>query len=415
MAPWVHLHVWPNGEAYACCLHPPENGALGNVVTDGLRGVWNGNSIREMRINMLSNKATNSVCSRCYQKETEGFSSLRTWMNDFFIDKHAEVVNSTLDDGTVDKFNLVHWDFRFSNICNLKCRTCGPVLSSGWYEDSVQLRHGNKTANKKIIRIVERNDPDFWGSLESIIPELETIHFAGGEPLMMEEHYKVLELLHKHKKYDVSLQYSTNLSFLQYKNINLIEQWAPFRSVTLAVSLDGYGEKFNLIRKNAIWDEVENNLRIVTNSGLTNIQVRIHCTVSVLNIWHLADYHRYLIENKLINTTANEHWITSFMINPVISPAMYSFTAIPAEFKQFVIDKLTNHITFLHTCQIDPSGIHTVIDSLQSTQFNNYDLAQLVSHTILLDKIRNEETLTVFPELTPVFAPYLEKNEDKLF
>jgi radical SAM protein with 4Fe4S-binding SPASM domain len=190
MAPWVHMHVWPNGSTYACCLHPPEvkENALGNIKTEGLVQVWNGTNMRKLRTNMLNEIPTPEVCTRCYQKEDGGFSSLRKWMNEYFYERHLPVVESTTDDGTVDKFNLVHWDFRFSNLCNLKCRTCGHELSSQWYDDFVK-EHPRHKVNPKVIRIVERNDPDFWALLESIIPEVETIHFAGGEPLIRHWNY----------------------------------------------------------------------------------------------------------------------------------------------------------------------------------------------------------------------------------
>ena len=41
-------------------------------------------------------------------------------------------------------------DFRFSNLCNFKCRTCGPDLSSSWYEDHNKMWNGG--AKNKIIR-----------------------------------------------------------------------------------------------------------------------------------------------------------------------------------------------------------------------------------------------------------------------
>lgn len=399
MAPWVHLHVWPNGSTYACCLHPPEHGELGNIKESGLSGVWNSDKMKQLRLNMLAETPTPEVCERCYHKEKTEFGSLRTWMNEYFYDRHNAVVDTTLEDGTVDKFNLVHWDFRFSNICNLKCRTCGPQFSSSWYDDEIIRFPTYK--DPKIIRIVERNNPDFWALLDSIIPELESIHFAGGEPLMMEEHYKVLELLHKHKKYDIRVHYSTNFSFLNYKTINLIEQWRPFKSIEIYASLDGHGEIFEYLRKNAKWDVIMNNFARLSKANLPGVTVRIHCTVSIMNILHLPAFHRYVLDHSLLTLNPRyHHWATAFVINPVISPSHYSFSAIPPAVKKEAILRIEKHIDYLaNNTTISIDGMESVISLLKNTKFNQADLDKFKIDTAELDAIRFEDSTSILSEV----------------
>ena len=408
MAPWVHMHVWPNGNTYACCLHPPDNvdDSLGNIKVDGLAKVWNGDNMRRLRVNMLNEQKTPEVCTRCYQKEDSGFSSLRSWMNDYFYEKHSPIVASTDQNGEVEKFNLVHWDFRFSNICNLKCRTCGHELSSQWYDDFLK-EFPSARSKQKLIRIVERNDPMFWDLLEGILPDVESIHFAGGEPLLMEEHYKVLALLHKHRKFDIAIHYSTNATILTYKDIDLIKEWAPFKLVVLSLSLDGYGKHFDIIRKNGKWEKVEENLRIIKLANLSNLSARVHYTASVLNIMHLPDFHRYMIEHELFNKleTGDQHWMSNFMINPVISPAHYSFSALPSDVRNLVIQKLYAHITYLtNYCGISATGIETLIEAINSTVFNQHDLDEFQRVTATVDVIRGERLLDVIPELVTMIS-----------
>ena len=79
-----------------------------------------------------------AACSRCYDVERHNTHTLRIHANETYA-HHQLTVDSTQLNGTVDKVNLVYLDVRFSNICNLKCRTCGPQLSSGWYDDALMM------------------------------------------------------------------------------------------------------------------------------------------------------------------------------------------------------------------------------------------------------------------------------------
>ena len=56
MLPWLHLHAWPDGRAYPCCLgkaaHP-----VGNFKEKSMREIWNDEPMRAMRRNMLADSA----------------------------------------------------------------------------------------------------------------------------------------------------------------------------------------------------------------------------------------------------------------------------------------------------------------------------------------------------------------------
>lgn len=127
MLPWVHLHTWPNGDAYPCCMAPPEQ-ALGNQKDMSYQELFNCDELKQLRLDLKSEKQSD-YCTRCYELEESGVESYRHWANTQWK-HHFDQVESTTDDGTVVDIKIPYIDFRFSNLCNLKCRTCGPDLSS---------------------------------------------------------------------------------------------------------------------------------------------------------------------------------------------------------------------------------------------------------------------------------------------
>ena len=188
MIPWTHIHGFPTGEAYPCCLaemaHP-----IGNMREDTLEKIWNGDRYVAMRERMLQDKHC-VECTRCYEQEQQGFFSMRNSHN-----KHFGHHIHKVDQGVRPDFELVYWDIRFSNQCNLKCRSCGPMFSSLWYDDHVKM-HGTKP-NHARIEWAGRNKNDIWEQMIPHIDHIEQIYFAGGEPLIMQEHYNILKELVK--------------------------------------------------------------------------------------------------------------------------------------------------------------------------------------------------------------------------
>ena len=225
MLPWIHLHAWPDGSAFPCCLakaaHP-----VGNFKQKTMREIWNDTDMREIRRNMLEDKPSRQ-CEDCYEQEAAGFASMRNNSNKAF-GQHQNLIEQTLPDGTSPDMKLHYWDVRFSNICNLKCRSCGSIFSSRWYDDDVKL-YGK--ALRPRVQFAGRHSEDVWQQMQEHIPYLEQIYFAGGEPLIMEEHTRILKLLIDKGNTKVRLIYNTNLTELKYKKESVLELWKHFPRV----------------------------------------------------------------------------------------------------------------------------------------------------------------------------------------
>ena len=138
------------------------------------------------------------------------------------------MTENTKPDGTAD-FIIKYWDIRFSNLCNMACRSCGTWFSSNWYEDHKKLT-GAPPNHAKIMK-AGRSGNDIWEQLLKQFDHVEQFYFAGGEPIIMEEHLRILKELDKRKMYHVRLIYNTNFSKSHFKGSDIFELWNKFDSV----------------------------------------------------------------------------------------------------------------------------------------------------------------------------------------
>ena len=282
--PWIHMHVWANGNTYPCCLSTYEY-KVGNTNEKSFKELWNSEKMCAMRKNMLDDKPTEG-CKKCYNIEENDGVSMRMNTNKSFS-HHIKRKELTNRDGSVDDVFMSYMDIRFSNICNFKCRSCGPEFSSLWYDDAIaQGRWSSKES--KIFRVKD-TITELWDDMNQWIDTVEQIYFAGGEPLIMDEHYKILEYLIEIGRTDIDISYNTNLSKLKYKSKDVIELWKQFEHVTVGASLDDSGDRAELIRSGTKWKDIVNNRKRILKE-VPHVKFSLTPTVSVFNVQHCIDF-----------------------------------------------------------------------------------------------------------------------------
>ena len=390
--PWVHLHAYPTGEAYPCCHAEMKVGPVGNCRTSELKEIWNSQKQKQLRQDML-NETPNSMCGRCYEQEDNGFFSGRKSANKH----HGHNIKRVLEtnkDGSVDRFEMTYWDIRFSNLCNLKCRSCGHIFSSQWYQDQAKLAGGDWKDRNTVLNYAGRTETDMWEQLEPHLDYVEQIYFAGGEPLLMEEHYNILEELVRRKRFDVRLIYNTNFTHTELRGKSVFEYWKQFDSVAVGASLDGSGTRGEYIRKGTNWAVVEQNRRNMLEI-CPRVDFYISPTLSIMNAWHLPDFHRDWVERGLIHAQ-------DLNVNILQDPLHYRIDIATKEYKEELSTRFLNHIMWLRE-QGDPLGRATQGFESAIQFMNATDNSQLIDtfwrKTQELDNIRKENILDVIPEL----------------
>ena len=390
MYPWIHLHAWPTGEAHPCC-HSEPVGKLGNCRTHTLKELWNSAKQKQLRIDMLTENQ-NLACGRCYEQENNGFFSGRQSANKHH-GHHIKRVEQTQTDGFVEKFEMTYWDIRFSNLCNLKCRSCGHIFSSQWYQDQAKLAGGNWKDRNTVLNYAGRTETDMWEQLEPHLDYVEQIYFAGGEPLLMEEHYQILDELVRRKRFDVRLIYNTNFTHTDLKGKSVFEYWKQFDSVAVGASLDDSCLRGEYIRQGTDWAVVEQNRREML-AVCPTVDFYISPTLSIMNAWHLPDFHQDWVKKGLIKAQ-------DLNVNILQDPLYYRIDIATAEYKQQLATKFTDHIAWLKGQ--DPLsratvGFESAIKFMMATD-NTHLIDTFWRKTHELDSIRQENILDVIPEL----------------
>jgi len=393
MIPWIHLHGWPDGRAYPCCLGE-DNHPVGNLKTQSMQEVWNGQEMKEMRQNMLNDRPCKQ-CTRCYEQERAGFSSMRNNANKNF-GQHIAEVDLTKDDGTMEPMKLRYWDVRFSNICNLKCRSCGSIFSSRWYDDDVKLNNGKPLRPR--VQFAGRHEMDIWEQMEPQIPNLEQIYFAGGEPLIMEEHNRILKKLISAGNTHVRLIYNTNLTELKFKRESVLDLWKHFPNVCVAASLDDMGARAEVIRSGTVWNEVEQNIRDLKEQ-CPHIDFMISPTLSVMNIWNFVNFHRYMVDQGFIRPG-------DFNLNILQSPREYRIDILPSDIKLEFKQQFEEHIQWLRSkdqLQRATGGFEAAISFMIAEDHSDL-LSEFWETASDLDWSRNERIIQSVPELNRIIS-----------
>lgn len=383
------MHIWPNGNAYMCCVADSMQplGKISDSVT--IKQLWNSERMKANRLSILADQPI-TECSRCYEIEAAGDTSQRMNHNRTFA-HHLNKIHDTLPDGEVTQVNMPYMDIRFSNICNLRCRTCGPDLSSRWHSDAKSM--GAITSSTAIQSPTD--DPEsLWEQLAEILPTVETIYFAGGEPMLTEEHYRILKMLIATGRTDVQLRYNTNFTIMKFKDLEVFKFWKQFKDVSVGASLDATGSKAEYIRKETDWSIVEDTRR----------QMIVECPnvdfyISVFNFSLLPEFHREWVEKGLISPY-------NWNINLLTTPPWYRVHITPEEYRNSIASKYRAHIEWISTLPDPTARIRNVIHQFESAitfmqgpQLVD-QLPQFVSITHQLDALRKESFNDTFPELT---------------
>jgi radical SAM protein with 4Fe4S-binding SPASM domain len=333
--PWIHLHVAQNGRVSPCCNNKR---FLGNVQEQTIKDIWSSNKFEALR-EQFKNNIADKRCSHCYNIEKSGKKSLRQISNQKYKKDLIRVEEKNPE--------TIYLDIRFSNICNFKCKTCWHGNSSAWFEEGSK----RNASDERIIKAFTNN----FDELFEYIDDVEEIYFAGGEPLIMEEHYQILEELERRELFDIELRYNTNFSNLNFKDKNILEIWKKFKKVHVSASIDASHELGSKIREGFNWEQFISNRKEML-AICPEIYFEISPTVSSLNIFNLSKLHQELVNLELIN-------IDNIYLNFLERPIEYNLKSLSETDKIKVQKNISNHINWLLKNDTNP----TIIEQFKST------------------------------------------------
>ncbi len=380
--PFTHLSTRPNGDITPCCR---SRDTLGNIRDITFEQAWNSERQQLLRKDLLSG-IRNKYCFQCWDMEDQGSVSMRQSMN-----KTREYMIPNICSAEMP-FKVPVVELKMSNLCNFRCRTCKPDLSTTWLKDWNKVKHEYEShgLTNDTKRQTNFDNDQFVEDIVKLAPTIEIVEFAGGEPLMDPLHYKLLEALEPFAA-NITVKYSTNLSRVKFGKFDTIASWAKFRKVDLSLSIDGYPELNNYIRTESDTDILAENLKLVRSVLGNKYDGRAALCYSAWNVFGLPESYDYF--DTVLDTPVhgNIAWDPIF-INPQI---------LPKELKQQASDKYRKYLTTIEANTERKKRIHRFIN--QNMAFMNAKdesryFPQFLRYTLTLDGTRNTNIVDIVPE-----------------
>jgi organic radical activating enzyme len=273
-APWRGLHINPQGNVKTCCAGNPN--MLGNLNSNSIEEILNTDLMTEIRTS-LAQGHPHEYCSNCVNAERFGADSERAWHNN---------VNPNFDYATAgDKYHYpVIFDVRWNTTCNLSCNYCGPSCSSKWASiKGVPFKSGARPYYEQVC--------DF---LEQHYEHIHEVALVGGEPLLLPENERLLDVIPD----TAIVTLITNMSVDLEKN-KIFQKLTQRRKVGWSMSFDNTGDRLEYVRHGADWNLLQKNLQTVKylmqNNGHWG---GIHAVYNIYSATHLCELRQFAEDTK---------------------------------------------------------------------------------------------------------------------
>lgn len=361
--PFIHLHIDESDTIKTCCYGDPikKFNTNFNFLTDP--------DFTIIRDQMLAGQLVQQ-CQNCYKIENNNGESFRQrntaeWVEKLKINKLEQT-----------EVNLIYYDIRNDNTCNLACRICHPGASSQLEKEYKILGWPIKPADRK-------------GQLSEIVnyKTIQRLYMAGGEPTIMPEFKKFLEQALKHNRSDCELRIITNGTNLNKKIVELITQ---FNNIEFTISIDGYNQINRYIRWPSDWSTLVKNIHRFYE--LTD-RISFNVTVSIWNIHRLSELV-FFLEQEYKNPLIMLNEAVNAKPDADITP--WNFPEPELALADLERLKLSQNYA------IDPSFADRVkyfTNRLKKTSFDSKKLTGFFAYNDALDHIRQIQLKDVMPEL----------------
>lgn len=328
IAPWTHTYLSPQSERRLCCASrekaewatqyidgdAADEGSVYNPGT--LKDHWNSEYMKGIRKDLMAGKEI-PQCAVCNGKLLNISIYRDYFTKTLFPHKVDEAFEKTNDDGHTE-MPPISFDYRIKNLCNFKCRMCGDQLSSSWESERRAMgdydAEGNadfwaQKKNKPAIETFQKDvaEAELWEAVKN--GTIEEIYWVGGEPLMWDIHWEVMEYLVEHDlAKNVWVRYNTNFSRTTYKHWDLKNMLPHFKTVQICASIDGVGKNVEYVRHGIKWDSWIQNFKDYTflNKKYGDYGIAFDLTITTPGLFCLKELLDLALEldvHTLIKTT----------------------------------------------------------------------------------------------------------------
>lgn len=328
IAPWTHTYLSPQSERRMCCASREKaSWATQYLDADAADGTssykpgtltkhWNSEYMKGVRRDLMAGKVI-PQCTVC-NEQLLNISVYRDYFNKSLFPNKIDEAFSRTDETGFTTMPPISFDYRVRNLCNFKCRMCGDQLSSSWeaerramgdYEREGNGDHWAKKENKPAIENFQKDvaEAELWEAVKN--GTVEEIYWVGGEPLMWEVHWEIMEyLVNNDLAKNVWVRYNTNFSKTTYKHWDLKDLLPHFKMVQICASIDGTGKNVEYVRHGIKWDQWIHNFKeyLFLNQRYGQYGIAFDLTITTPGLFSLKSLFDLAVEldvNTLIKTT----------------------------------------------------------------------------------------------------------------
>ena len=331
-APFVHYYIHSTEKSKPCCFAHKYDVWKQPRVVRKLEEEWESEDYTKLRNNMIQGKASR-ICTRCYDAESTGGNSdrlnfMRTYME---VEPTLEInVETGNEYGTP-----LDLDLRPGNLCNLQCRMCGTATSSQLNKEAKK----NQSLLKNVISPFDEENESVWTSddnldflLKNIDKGPRLIKFLGGEPTIMPEVDRILDILIERDRTDIDIFFTTNLT---NTNKNFLDKISNFRETKWNISMDGIDKTLEYIRYPVKWYSLQKNLIKLSQLGNIAKTIPISYTLQAYNIFDLEHTIRWAHNRNKENEV-------KLYVDPdiLVHPKFFSYNVLPKDVRDKAVEKI---------------------------------------------------------------------------
>lgn len=425
--PWIHMATRPNGDVRVCCTANASgageedvkdaglvkhNGQVMNLQHSTISEVWNSNYMKSVRLQMLDGKVPTS-CTKCFEEESKGIVSKRQWETQVWNERIDvdTIVSQTASDGTLP-VNIPYFDLRLGNMCQLKCIMCSPHDSSSWIKEWKAQYPKYKTVELKKDQSWNIDFDYTWYKKGTFLQDMRSnaynireLYFAGGEPLLIPEHYKILEFMVETGAAKLCvLRYNSNGLELPEK---LFDLWSHFKQVKFNFSVDAVGERNDYIRSPSKWENVISNLGRLDDTP-SNIVVNMACAVQLLNVLTVPELVHWKESMNFKKVNLPPYGAGLIGTHLVYLPSYLNVRVLPKHLKNKVavqVDYFCSRRATDSEFMTNPYGIKRwkgLVQYMMAEDWSN-KLPMLEDYLTVTDQQRGTDFRKTFPELQDLF------------
>lgn len=419
LLPFTHISSTNDGNYRACCCSEEvviakEDGTPYNMRTDSVIEVWNSEQYKRLRLDLL-NGVKNPTCEYCWNYEASGAYSKRQKTNDEKHDMYPDY-NIFIEDALANNGALstppTDLDIKVGTLCNLKCIMCYPGSSSlhkeeqdEMIEQGIELPGLLKLFDKRVktfnLKLEDHNPRDL--NVDAIVANLDpslqqAIHMSlvGGEPLVNKTTTRLLEqCVEKGYAQNMMLQIITNLSVINPKTINMLEQ---FKWPMLCISYDHIDPaKFNFIRFPADYLIFKKNFETLWD--YTHIEKKLSTTWGIFNIF---DFEEIFEEWERIAHRTPNRFVVNFGL--IYYPNYFNLRYLEQHQKQEITDRISaflstrGHYKLFKDNPEFTASVKSVPDYMGDQMPDHIEVCKERTRVLdVYDKLRGTDSKALFP------------------